>query len=110
VHAGAGQLAHQRLVKADDCVLGRTVGRLACDRHLAGAGGEVDDVPAATRNHARQREPRPGDNTHQIDLDLRADDLRAFLQHRRHRHDAGVVDEDVERPELALDRVQEGLE
>jgi hypothetical protein len=46
----------------------------------------------------------------EVDLQLAGDAGVVLLDQRRDRHDPGVVDDDVERPETALDLVEEGCE
>ena len=115
-HAGdldpaAAQLGAHRLAEPDHGVLGRRVGGDPGDAALAGLGGDVDDVAAMPRGaHPLDRQLGAGDDAVEVDVDLAAHRVLALLDERRHRHDPGVVDDHVERAELALGLVEEGGE
>ena len=53
---------------------------------------------------------RAVDDRAQVDLELARDARLRLLLERRDRHDPGVVDDDVDRPQPALDVVEEGAE
>jgi hypothetical protein len=67
-------------------------------------------VAGAARLHPPHRLLRAVDDGVQVDLELARDARVVLLVQRRQRHDPGVVDEDVERPEAALHLVEEGGE
>jgi hypothetical protein len=64
-------------------------------------------VARAARAHAAHRLLGAVDDRAQVDLELAGDARGRLLLERRDRHDPRVVDEDVDRPEPALDLVQE---
>jgi hypothetical protein len=67
-------------------------------------------VARAARAHPAHRLLRAVDHRAQVDLQLARDAGLRLLLERRDRHDPGVVDEDVDRAQAALDVVQEGGE
>ena len=74
---------------------------------LAGLRGDVDDVAAAARAHPLDRQLGADDDAVDVDVELALDRVVGLVDERRHRHDPGVVDDDVDRAELALGLVEE---
>src|SRR5206468_4521230 len=83
------------------------VGRAAAAGDPAGAGGDVDDVAATARLHAPGGVLRGQDDRREVDVDDPARRRVLLGLEGPDRHDRRDVDEDVERPETALDLVQE---
>ena len=96
------ELERHGLGEAGDAVLGRDVGG------LEGRGGEGmrrggrDDAAPAAPLHAGHRRPDGVEGGRQVDGDDLVPLLGRELLDRRHVLDAGIVDEDVDRPEGCL--------
>ena len=108
--AGAVELGAQRLGEADDAVLAGGVGGAAGSAELAGDRGDVDDVAGAARLHAPDGLLGAVDDGVEVELELADRGRVRLLLERADRHDPGVVDDDVDRAELALDPVERGGE
>ncbi len=89
------------LAEADGGELRRGVGGSVGHRDPAHGRGDVDDVAAAALDHAGRDGLGAVDQAVHVDVDDRAGDGVGLLEHRAERHDAGVVDEYVDRPDLA---------
>ena len=89
---GAGGLA-----EADDGELRRRVGGAVGHRDASDRRGHVDDVAAPALDHAGRDGLGAEDDAVQVDVDDPPGHLVGLLEHRPERHDAGVVDEDVDR-------------
>ena len=63
--------------------------------------------PLRARQHAVERQARAGHHAEHVDLDLAPRDGRVLLRERADGHDPGVVDQHVERAQLALGLVEE---
>ena len=77
---------------------------------LARLRGDVDDVAAGPRAQPFDRQLGADDDAVDVDVELAADRVVRLLDERRHRHDPGVVDDHVDRAELAFGGVEEGGE
>ena len=110
VRAHQAQLAADGLGETDDGVLGRRVRGAAGRAELAGLRGDVDDVSAIARDHALERELHAEDHAVQVDVDHPPRGQVVLVDEAPDLHDAGVVDEHVERPELLLGAVEERRE
>src|SRR5262249_22894827 len=108
--AGVAQLTAHGLGEADHRVLRSRVGRDPGDTRLSGRGGHVDDVPAIASQQALAGELGADDDAVDVDVELALDRIVGLLGERRYRHDPGVVDDDLERAELALGGVEEAGE
>src|SRR5205814_3887412 len=102
--------AAQRLAQADNGVLGRDVGGDARHAELPRLRGDVDDVAAIARDHLAQRDLAAVDHAVDVDVDLAVRAGVVLVDEAPDRHDAGVVDEDVDGAERALDLVGELLD
>ena len=94
----------ERFGQADDPGLRGAVGRVVGRRAAGGVGRDVDDAAGAALEHGRQGgaadEVRPA----QVDLDIAPPQLRVGLPEWAERAvGAGVVDDEVEGAQLALD-------
>ena len=84
------------------------VGDDATERHLAGDGRSVDDVPALfLRDHPWQERLNPVENAKQVHPDNPVPVRFRELVHRDERRDAGVVAEHVAAAEFPVDAVGE---
>ena len=99
--AGLGQLQGRDLGQADQAVLGGDVGRLEGRGDQAVRRGDVDDPAPAPRRHARDHRAHGVEGGREVDgQDLVPLGGREALD-RRHVLDAGIVDQDVDRTQLA---------
>ena len=64
-------------------------------------------MPAATREEALDRELRAQDHAVHVDVDDALGGRVALLDEQAERHDPGVVDQDIERPQPLLDLIEE---
>ena len=110
LHPGAAQLRPNRLRQPDDAMLGRAVRGEVRKAGLAGAGGDIDDVARPAGLHPAHGLLGAVDHAVEVDLEDADRGRVVLLVERPDRHDARVVDEHVDRPEPALDLVQEGGE
>ena len=97
----AGQLAHARLA--------RRVGHDVLDREQVGAGGDVEDRPAALRPHQARGGLAGEEEPAQVDLEDCVPVVLADLVGRLAHVQAGAVDEDVEPPERGVRVGDHGL-
>ena len=104
------QLLAQRLAEAHDRVLGGAVRRAAGEAELARRRCDVDKVAAPAAREALERELRAEDHAVQVDVDHPLGAGVRLVDERADGHDAGVVDQDVERPEPVLDLVEKRAE
>ena len=104
--AHQAQLDADRLGEADDGVLGRRVSGDAGGPEPARLRGEVDDVPAVAGEHPREPQLHPEDHPVEVDVDGAPRGEVVLVEEAADRHDAGVVDEHVQRPELLLGGVE----
>jgi hypothetical protein len=100
------QLAAHGLGEADNGVLGRRVRGPSGGAELAGLRGDVDDMAAFARDHARECELHAEDDAVQVDVDHALRGQVVLVEEAADLHDACVVDEHVQRPELALGLVE----
>ena len=107
---GAVELAAQGLREAHDAVLTGGVGRAARSAELARDRGDVHDVAGAARLHAADRLLGAVEDGVEVELELADRGRVRLLLERADRHDAGVVDDDVDRAEAGLDVVERGRE
>src|SRR5699024_3825440 len=96
-----------RVGKGDDGVLAGAVAGQADGVELAGQRGDVDDVPGPTGDHALRGQLAAQDHAVDIDVQDAAGDGVRLVDDPADRHDAGVVDQHVDRAELPLDLVEE---
>ncbi|CAA9467672.1 MAG: hypothetical protein AVDCRST_MAG38-871 [uncultured Solirubrobacteraceae bacterium] len=108
--AGAAQLRTDRLGEADDAELAGAVGRRAGKARAPGRGGDVDDVAASSRAHAPDPLASAVDHGMEVELELADGGVVVLGLERAQRHDAGVVDQHVDRPQRRLDVVEGGGE
>src|SRR5439155_15555719 len=106
-HPGGVVLAPQRAREAHDGVLGRAVGRHPRSHLAAGHRGHIHDLAAAAREHRREREPHAAHHAVHVHGEHQLGQGRRLGEEAPGRHDAGVVDEHVEAPRLALGRRDE---
>ncbi len=104
------QLAAHGLAQPDDGVLGGRVGGAAGGAELAGLRGDVDDVAAVAGDHLLERDLHAEDHAVEVDVDLALGRQVVLVDEAADLHDPGVVDQHVERAELALGLVEEGRE
>jgi hypothetical protein len=104
------QLAADGLGQADDRVLGGRVGRATRRAVLARLRGDVDHVAPVAGHHARQRDLHAVDHAVDVDVDHAHRGGLVLVDEAPQRHDAGVIDQHVERAEALLGGVDEGLE
>ena len=107
---GPRSSAADRLAQPHDRVLGRAVGRAAGEAGLAGGRGDLHEVAATARHEPLEGELRAEDHAVEVDVDHALGGRVGLLDERPDRHDPRVVDQDVERAELALDLVEERRE
>ena len=74
---------------------------------LRGGRRHVDDVPGAAGEHRGEGELAAEDHAVHVHVELAAAPAVVLVQERPDVHDAGVVDQDVDRADLALDPLQE---
>ncbi len=110
MRAHQAQLASDRLGETDDGVLGGRVRRSAGRAELAGLGGDVDDVAAVARDHPAERELHAEDHAVEVDVDHANRREVVLVDEAPDLHDAGVVDQHVERAELLLGGCEECVE
>ncbi len=67
-------------------------------------------MAAAAFQHRRQRQLHAVDHAAQVDVDLQVADAVRLVEEGAHRHDAGVVDQHVDRPAGLAHRVEEAAE
>ena len=91
-------------------MLGRAVGGAPREAALARHRGDVDQVTPPARQEPRQRQLRADDDAVEVDVDHPLRGRIGLVDERADRHDPGVVDEDVERAEPALNLDKEGFE
>ena len=96
-------LGTQRAVEADDRVPGRRVGGAVGGGDLPGGGGDVDDVAAAPRQEAIERQACAGHGAQEVHGDGPLGPLGTLLGERPEEGDAGVVDDGVQRSEPIRD-------
>src|SRR5205814_9308627 len=82
--------------------------QVAAPRHDGTYGGDVNDGAALVAAHQRNRRLGTEDVAHQVDVEDLVPARRARLVDLLIFADAGVVDEDVEAPELLRGAVDEG--
>ena len=82
-------------------MLGRAVGGDAGHPPFPACEATLTMCPGRVAGMRFEGELGTGDRSVQVDVDLAAESL-VLLVDRRHRHDPGVVDHDIERAELAL--------
>src|SRR5207248_3469173 len=109
-HGIAGDAACRTLLRqcfgeAVDAGFGGRVVDLSVLPGLAVDRADVDDPAEPARAHAVDHRPRHVEARGQVGLDHRVPLLEAHPVHRRVTGDAGVVDQDLDRPERALDRL-----
>ena len=96
-------LQRQRLGEADDAGLGGRVVDLAHLALLAVDRGDVDDAAGIAVAHALDHRPRHGEHRIEVGAHHRRPLVEGHLVEHAVARDAGIVDEDVDRPELGLD-------
>jgi hypothetical protein len=104
------QLAAHGFGQPDDRVLGGRIRRAARRAVLPGLRGDVHHVAAVAGHHARQGDLHAVDHAVDVDVDQAHRGRLVLVEEASQRHDAGVVDEHVERPEALLGGIDEGLE
>ena len=105
--ARSPQLGSGGLGETHHAVLGRGVGPEHGEAAAARERGHVDDVARPPRGHPAHRLLGAVDDRAQVEVDLPGDAVGALFHERPDDHDPRVVDEHVERPEPALDLVEE---
>src|SRR5438477_1524691 len=98
----------ERPRQARDRGLSRVVLQVPAARHDGTHGGDVNDGTALVAAHQRNRRLGTEDVAHQVDVEDLVPARRARLVDLLVFADAGVVDEDVEAPELLRGTVDEG--
>ena len=104
-----GVLLRQRLGEADHAGLGGGVVRLAHLALLAVDRGDDDDAPEAARRACRRSPAGSGEHGVEVGADHRLPLLEGHAVEHAVAGDAGIVDQDVDRAELGLDRLDAGL-
>ena len=93
----------ERLGEADVAGLGGGVVHLAELALLAVDRGDLDDAAELARAHALDHRARHVEHRTEVGIDDRGPLFGRHLVERGIPGDAGIVDEDVDRPEIGLD-------
>ena len=101
--AARGRLLGHRLGEAEQGRLGGGVVGLARLTLAPVDGGDVDDAPEAARAHPLDHEPRHVEDGVEVGVDHRVPVLLRHTVEHAVAGDAGVVDENVDGPEIARD-------
>src|SRR5690606_1374898 len=94
------ELLGERLGEPYDPRLGRRVVGHAGEADLAEPGGDVDDRPFSPLDHRRHHLAGAEEGAGQVDVDHALPFLHGHLEERRLGHDAGVVHEGIDPPEM----------
>jgi len=105
-HAGRSVLKPRRIGERDHRVLAGTVGGQPNGVELPGQRGDVNDVPLSTGDHALHRQLAAQDHAVDVDVENAPGDGVRLVDNPADGHDAGVVDQHVDRAELALNGVE----
>ena len=107
LHARRAVLEPGRVGERDHRVLAGAVAGQPDGVELPGKRGDVDDVPGSAGDHPLHRQLAAQDHAVDVDVQNAPGDGVRLVDDPADRHDAGVVDQHVDRAELALDLVEE---
>jgi len=95
VHAGAVELAPERLAERHHAGLGRRVGGRCRKPGVAADARVVHDGAAAALDHPREKQLREVHEAHEVHLEHRVDVVGLLLLEQAAGHEAGVVHEQL---------------